>query len=210
MRKIITVILDPAHGSDVKGKSSPDGRHREYQWSRMISKMLEEALVEKGYTVAYTTKSDIEIGLTKRKQNADNQVIGKGNIKLLLSNHNNAAGSDGKWHTARGCEIWTSKGKTLSDLFADELFRGLHTEFPEGSVVKYRYGDPSTGNKDKDENFTVLMGGSYYACLIEWLFQDNQDDVAMLQDPKCNEKYVKAIVQGVEYINEYAYSKLNK
>lgn len=210
MKKIVTVILDPAHGADVKGKASPDGKHKEYQWSRMISTMLEKALAEKGYDVGYTSRSDNEIGLTKRKQVAENLVAKSGNIKLLLSNHNNAAGSDGKWHTARGCEIWTSKGKTLSDLFADELFRGLHTEFPQGGVVKYRYGDPSTGNKDKDENFTVLMGGNYYACLIEWLFQDNQDDVSMLMDPVCNEKYVRAIVQGVEYINEYVTSKLKK
>ena len=209
MKKIVTVILDPAHGKDVAGKRSPDGKHLEYVWSRMISNMIEEELVKLGYQVEWTTKSENEIGLTKRKENANNIVANKGNIKLLLSNHNNAAGNGDRWLNARGCEIWTSKGKTLSDLFADELFRGLHTQFPEGGPIKYRYGDPASGNKDKDENFTVLMG-NYYACLIEWLFQDNEDDVKMLRDPLCNQKYVKAIIQGVEYINDYVTSKLNK
>ena len=37
MRKLI-VILDPAHGSDVKGKRSPDGTHLEYLWSMQKTK----------------------------------------------------------------------------------------------------------------------------------------------------------------------------
>ena len=28
--------------------------------------------------------------------------------------------------------------------------------------------------KDKEANFTVLMGADYMAVLIEWLFQDNK------------------------------------
>lgn len=28
--KKLTIILDPAHGIDIAGKRSPDGKHREY------------------------------------------------------------------------------------------------------------------------------------------------------------------------------------
>ena len=45
MRKLI-VILDPAHGSDVKGKRSPDGTHLEYIWSREICKKLKDRLIK--------------------------------------------------------------------------------------------------------------------------------------------------------------------
>lgn len=205
-KKHLVIILDPAHGKDVKGKSSPDGKHKEWEWSRMINKKLSGKLEGLGYKVEYTSTSDYEIGLSKRKDNANKLVVGKDEVKFLLSCHNNAAGSDGKWHTATGVEIWTSKGKTLSDLFSEKLFEGLHKYFPENNSIKYRYGGP-TGDRDKDENFTVLMG-NYYACLLEWGFQDNMEDVQMMSDEKTNDKLVEAITLGIEYINDYVTSKL--
>jgi len=33
-------ILDPAHGANTPGKRSPDGKHREYKWSREIISMI--------------------------------------------------------------------------------------------------------------------------------------------------------------------------
>ena len=38
--KSLCIILDPAHGNDVKGKCSPDGTHKEYLWSREICKRM--------------------------------------------------------------------------------------------------------------------------------------------------------------------------
>ena len=64
MKKLI-IILDPAHGSDVAGKRSPDGLHREYKWSREICadlKILFEAL---GYEVHYTNYLDTACYLAK-------------------------------------------------------------------------------------------------------------------------------------------------
>lgn len=52
MRKLI-VILDPAHGSDVKGKRSPDGTHLEYLWSREICKKLKDRLILNDFKVKY-------------------------------------------------------------------------------------------------------------------------------------------------------------
>ena len=50
MRKLI-VILDPAHGSDVKGKRSPDGNHLEYIWRREICKKLKDRLILNDFRV---------------------------------------------------------------------------------------------------------------------------------------------------------------
>lgn len=204
--KKISVILDPAHGSNVKGKSSPDGGHKEYIWSRMIAKKLAEKLKALDYQVAFTTESELEIGLTKRKLAAEKVVIPKGNVKLLISNHNNAAGADGKWHNASGVEIWTAKGKSLSDVLADYIAESLESSFKEDKAIKFRY-DLSDGDKDKEENFTVLMG-NYFAILIEWLFQDNLYDVKRLSDEATNDKYVDAVVKGIERCNEFITKKL--
>lgn len=40
--------------------------------------------------------------------------------------------------------------------------------------------DLSDGDNDKESKFTVLMGSGYSAVLLEWLFQDNREDVALL------------------------------
>ena len=54
MRKLI-VILDPAHGSDVKGKRSPDGTHLEYIWSREICKKLKDRLILNDFREFFNT-----------------------------------------------------------------------------------------------------------------------------------------------------------
>ena len=125
-----------------------------------------------------------------------------------LSNHNNAAGADGKWHNATGVELWTAKGKSLSDVLADYIAESLESSFKEDKAIKFRY-DLSDGDKDKEENFTVLMG-NYFAILIEWLFQDNLYDVKRLSDEATNDKYVDAVVKGIERCNEFITKKLGQ
>ena len=57
--------------------------------------------------------------------------------------------------------------------------------------------------KDFEAKFTVLMGNDYMACLIEWLFQDNKEDVKLLADEMTNQKYEESLIKAIEEINEY-------
>ena len=181
MARRLLPIIDFAHGSDVAGKQSPDGRHKEYLWSRKVGKMLAERLKREGFEVAFTNTKDTEIGLSRRKEIANNLDAPRGGTKFLLSLHNNAAGMGNEWCAARGFEIWTTKGQTRSDLFATVIFEQLQEDFPTTDGYKHRT-DPSDGDPDKEANFTVLMGNNYWGVLLEWLFQDNPDDVALLED----------------------------
>lgn len=192
--KIVTIILDAAHGKDVAGKCSPDGKFREYKWSRFMISKLEPMLRSLGYKVYQTNETDVEIGLTKRK-NIANSI--KGENKLLLSIHNNAAGGDGKWHTATGIEFYTSRNQTVSDVFAECLYKSFSVHLPE---ERYRV-DNTDGDSDKESNFTVLMGSSYWACLAEIMFQDTKEDVAKLNDEAWCEKCASAFVTGIEHFN---------
>lgn len=205
--KRLVIILDPAHGSDVSGKCSPDGTHKEWEWSRKVCKDLELVLKSYGFRVEYTSKANTEIGLSKRKSVANGIIISSKQVKFLLSLHNNASGSDNKWHDATGIEIWTSVGKTISDIFADYLFEGIKVYFPENKPLRYRYNALTPGDKDKESNFTVLMG-NYAACLVEWLFQDSKDDVKLLQDESTNKKFVDSLVEGILKTEEYLESKI--
>lgn len=198
MKRNIIVILDPAHGADVKGKCSPDGRHHEFAWSRERVKSLRSILTDLGYEVYVTTESENEPGLSKRKNFATQ--IRKGEKKLLLSLHNNAAGNGNKWMDARGVEVYTTPGVTDSDICADYILGQFGKDFPE---IKMRYNRNAKLEKDKEAMFTVLMGADYMGVLIEWLFQDNKNDVELLMNPEMNRRFESSIVDAIENINDY-------
>lgn len=206
MKKLL-IILDPAHGEETPGKRSPDGRHREYKWSRERCKQIEILLKSEGYTVAWSNTTDSEIGLSKRVQAAN--TFAKQYpylIPLFISLHNNAAGDGSQWMQASGIEIYTSVGRTTSDIFADSVLKQLKEWFPDS---KHRYYKDEYLERDKESNFTVLMG-NYSAMLVEFLFQDNKDDVSLLEDQTVNKRFEDSIVSGIEDCNTYVLTKLLK
>lgn len=195
MKKLI-IILDPAHGEDVAGKRSPDGVHREYKWSRMICDQLDIVLSALGYEVQCTNHSTKEIGLDKRRKYAENFKTDK--IKVLLSVHNNAAGDGSKWLNARGFEIWTRKGFDKADILAELIFQAAKEWFPE---IKHRYANDSEYNRDKEGKLYMTNSQKYFGVLLEWGFQDNKEDVAILNNTKYNNAFVDSLVDAIEAFN---------
>lgn len=193
MRKL-TVILDAAHGHDVAGKCSPCKTHHEWSWSRDICYTLAIHLHKAGYPVYFTVSQPTEPGLSYRVARAQ-QV--PGDHRLLISLHNNAAGDGTTWNKARGVEIFTSPGQTNSDWMATEVLRHIKNWMPD---VRQRT-DITDGDDDKEAKFTVLMGAGYYAMLIEWLFMDNKEDLALLKDAETNENLIDAIVEALNCID---------
>ena len=193
--KKLIVILDAAHGSNVAGKRSPDGQHLEYQWSRMIVNRLIPLLNMHGFQFYETVTGEIEPGLRERKRKA-NEFPGDSRYKFLISLHNNAAGNGKEWMKARGVEIYTSVGRSNSDLYADIMMNAFQSYFPK---LIYRK-DMSDGDQDKEANFTVLMG-NYSAVLLEWLFMDNKDDVLKLSCEQMNYMLASAIIDSCLRIN---------
>ena len=126
--------------------------------------------------------------------------IRRGERKLLLSLHNNAAGSNGEWMNARGVEVYTTPGMTNSDICADYILNQFKEDFPE---IKMRYNKNAKFERDKEAKFTVLMGADYMGVLVEWLFQDNKEDVELLMDANINRKFETSIVNAIEKINNY-------
>lgn len=198
MRKNLVIILDPAHGANVVGKCSPDNTHREYLWSRERVRNLVLLLTDLGYEVYVTTESINEPGLTKRKNFATQ--VRKGAKKLLLSLHNNAAGNGSNWMNARGVSVYTTPGITDADTCADIILNQLTEDFPK---MKMRFNWDADLYRDMEAKFTVLMGSGYMGVLIEWLFQDNIDDVGMLKDAEVNRRFESSIVAAIEKMNDY-------
>lgn len=190
-------ILDPAHGSDTPGKRSPDGKHREYLWSRNIIKLILDDPRSSQYDmISPFLKRETEPGLSTRVRYYN--LLKSIKPKLVISLHNNAQGSGAQWMNARGFSIYTSKGQTKSDKFAEIFINKFVQRFP---LLKTRV-ETIDGDKDYEQNFTILMGSNYFAILMEILFQDNKEDVEILNDPGFLQDFVNCFYDGLEVIEK--------
>ena len=96
-------LIDPGHGRNTPGKCSPDGRFREYQYTREIAAAVVARLQALGHDaeVLVPEFEDIPLSERVRRVNAWCRRLGKDHV-VLVSVHVDAAGSDGQRHTATG------------------------------------------------------------------------------------------------------------
>lgn len=196
------LILDPAHGKDTPGKRSPDGKFREYLWSREICSRLRDMINQHiaasasagaaNLKVIFSTESEFEPGLPARVAVANKYPL-KPSIKFFLSIHANAAGMGIRWEKARGFSIWTSRGETFSDKYATIIFEQFTKDFPDIQTrTDYTDGDP-----DIESNFYVLRRTTCPAVLIETMFQDNKEDVKIMQSESFKSKFVLTLFNSI-------------
>lgn len=195
------ILIDNGHGAETKGKSSPDGKLREYAWAREIAKRVEAKLVALGYDAQriVTEENDISINTRINRVNAICKTAGAKNV-LLLSIHNNAAGG-GQWMTARGFSAFVSKNsssnsKKFAALLTDEaIARNLmgNRSIPAGKYWTWSWTTSDIG---------ILKGTNCPAVLTENLFMDNQEDCTYLLSETGKETladlHVQAIVKYVK------------
>lgn len=169
------VLIDNGHGKNTKGKCSPDKRLMEWQWTRWIAAMVCEKLMKKGIDARLLVPEDTDISLAERvrRTNWVCKQYGASNV-ALVSIHVNAAGSDGKWHDARGFSVWVAKtcstaSKKLAKLMYDEA---------EKRNLKGNRWVPA--ERYWQANFAMVKNTSCPAVLTENLFQDNHEDVDFL------------------------------
>lgn len=193
------IILGTAHLKSTPGKCSPDKKFFEYLYSRKIVKKIYSILKQKGYDVYIDVpEEDLKITsnqeLTYRCKIVNNycKKFGTANC-IYVSIHVNAAGGDGKWHTATGWEAYTTKGITKADKLADCLYRAAEANLKGKKIRK----DLSDKDPDKEANFYVLKHSYCPAVLTENFFQDNKDDVAFLESEEGIDKIVNLHIEGI-------------
>lgn len=194
------LLLDPAHGKNVKGKCSPDRRHREYIWSRdQIRKLMHDSLVDDNCFYIpdspYLDYTD-EPGLTKRVRTY-NKRIQNYDKSIVISLHNDANPKSicdeegyGKGH---GIAFWTSRGETLADKYAEFMYHEFRKLMPREHFRTAYWLNKKESVKDADyeSDFTILAGNKsvkteYEGVLIEVLFQNNKNDLEKLLSPNWN------------------------
>ena len=167
------VLIDNGHGSNTPGKRSPDGRLREYAYTREIAERLVMELRKNGIDAERIVKEEIDVPLAERCRRANEY---KASEAILVSIHCNAAGNGSDWMSARGWEAWTSVGKTKADKLATCLYENAEYCLPGMKIRK----DMTDGDQDKESGFYILKHTKCPAVLTENLFQDNKKDVEFL------------------------------
>ena len=190
----VLVILGTAHGSNTPGKRSPDGRLREYAWSREIVTRVEKELKERGYNVAVDLRQDYEPSLAFRVK-AVNNLCAKARNALYVSIHINAAGRGDKWYDASYWTVWTSRGQTAGDKLATCMWEAAKELLPGREKVKADWKD---GDADYESDFYVLKHTDCPACLTENLMQDNKSDVDWLLSDEGKRVMTEIHVRGIE------------
>jgi N-acetylmuramoyl-L-alanine amidase len=187
------ILIDNGHGENTPGKRSPDGKLREYSYTREIADRVVLELTKRGYDAERIVKENVDVPLVERVRRV-NEVCGRlGSSKVILvSIHCNAVGNGG-WMKARGWSAYTSIGRTKADKLADRLYESARMYFTGQRIRE----DRSDGDPDWEEGFYVLKKTKCPAVLTENFFQDNQEDVAYLLSSEGKQAIVDVHVEGI-------------
>lgn len=194
------ILIDNGHGENTPGKCSPNGKFREYQYTREIAQAVEYELKKRGYDAERIVREDIDVPLAERARRVNEYCgrLGTANV-LLVSIHVNAAGNGSEWMNARGWSAYTSKGQTKADKLATSMYKAAEEVLPDGIRIRKDYSD---GDEDWEENFYILRKTKCPAVLTENLFQDNREDVTFLTSDAGKRAIIDIHVRGIEnYIN---------
>ena len=190
------VLIDNGHGSNTPGKCSPDKQHREYRWTREFAVMLEAALRDKGFNAQRIVEESWDVSPRERcrRVNAVCRQFGTKNV-LLVSLHNDAAGSRGEWLNARGFSARVSlNASSRSKSLATFITKAVEAE---GITIR----KPLPTQYYWPQNLAICRDTNCAAVLTENLFQDNREDVALLNSDEGKRKLCNAHVNGIiEYI----------
>jgi len=189
----ILFVLDPGHGKTTPGKRSPkwpDGTQLfEYEFNRDIVRRIGNSLLNSGIYHIWTTLSNYDMPLENRVHLANRAVHTHKHV-IYVSVHANAGGGTG-W------EVFTSKGNTDSDQYAEIFFNKMKKEFPN---MTFR-ADYLDGDSDKEENFYVLRKTICPAVLTENFFMDTYDpDCKILLSEDGREKIAKGHINAINEI----------
>lgn len=195
------ILVDNGHGVETPGKRSPDGRLREYQYCRDIAAALVELLKAAGYDAQLLVPEIRDVPLNKGTDTRVKRVnnicaqLGAANV-LLVSIHNNAAGSKGQWLTARGWSGYVAQNasansKRLAECLADAAAA-------QGLKVR----KPLATQKYWVQSLAICRETKCPAVLTENLFQDNRQDVDYLLTAEGRAAIVQLHFVGIlNYLN---------
>lgn len=209
----MVILIDNGHGSQVLGKQSPilddsikiggefteNGRFKEWKYTRVISHLIVNKLIDMGYDARLVTPEENDASLAERirRINTICNKEGASNV-LLISVHANAVGDSSKWMEGKGWEAYTTRGKTISDTLADFLYKRADSNI-KGRKIREDWTD---GDRDKEADFYIIKKAKCAAVLTENFFYDNKDDLRYLTSDEGVHAVVRLHIEGIiDFIN---------
>ena len=190
------VLIDNGHGATCPN-GSPDKQIREYSYAREIAALLEQKLKEKGVTAIriVTEENDVPLSTRVSRINTICREFNPNNC-CVVSIHLDAAGSDNKWHNARGFSVRVAKNASNK---SKKLARLLYEQAEALNLKGNRSVPPK---KYLVQNLAICRDTNCAAVLTENLFQDNKEDVAFLLSKEGKDAIVQLHLKGLlNYIN---------
>jgi len=192
------ILLDNGHGVNTAGKRSPDGRLREFAYTRDIAARLEQKLRGAGFDVQRIVPEEFDVSLSERCRRV-NEVVRKAPRSrdvLLVSIHCNAAASSG-WQKARGWSVYVSLNASQnSRILASHLEAAARQQ---GLTIRR----PSPAQPWHVKNLAMCRDTNCPAVLTENLFQDNLEDVEFLLSERGRQAIVDLHFNGIiNYIKD--------
>lgn len=189
--KMVKILLDNGHGVETLGKRSPDGRLREYSYTREVARGVCDGLRERGYDADLLVREEHDVPLGERVKRVNAVCKSFDGHVLVVSVHCDAAGSDGLWHSARG---WSGRVALNASRESKRLARCLAVS-ARGARLRVRTPDAKTDYWA--QNLAICRDTLCPAVLTENLFMDNKEDVEFLLSEEGKAVIVGVHVEGI-------------
>lgn len=185
------VLIDNGHGKETPGKCSPDGRLREYAYTREIAIRVESKLKQANIDAVRIVPEETDVPLAERVDRANRTYAEAGKQALLVSIHCNAMGSGAEWMPAHGWSVFVGgnasrKSKLLARTIAQAaLSKKVAVRQPSRQVLYWT------------ADLYICRKTNCPAILVENFFQDNREDVDFLLSETGKQCVTDIMVEGI-------------
>lgn len=191
------VLIDNGHGENTPGKRSPDGRLREWSYTRKIADRVIAGLRTKGIDADRIVKEMVDIPLSVRCRRANTIYRESGGNAILVSIHCNAAGLGSDWLSAHGWSVFVADNASTNS-------KKLATCLAEVAIQKEVFvRQPTLEQLFWIQNLAICRDTNCPTILTENFFQDNKEDVEFLLSDEGMQMVTQIHVEGVmNYLNK--------
>lgn len=184
------ILIDNGHGVETPGKCSPDGRLREYAYTREIADRVVQNLQKAGIDALRIVPEKTDISLSERVERANKAYIESGKNAILVSIHCNAMGSGTEWMPAKGWSVFVG-GKASSNS------KKLARQLAEVALKKVKVRQPTPQSSYWTADLYICNKTNCPAVLVENFFQDNKEDVEYLLSEEGKQCVTDITVEGI-------------
>lgn len=185
------VLIDNGHGVETQGKRSPDGRLREYAYTREIAKRVVNNLQNVNINAVCIVPEETDVKLEERVKRANDVYTEAKGQAILVSIHCNAMGNGSEWMPAHGWSVFVSGNASVKS-------KQLAIELAKAALDKrVNVRQPSAQALFWTSDLFICRKTNCPTVLVENFFQDNKEDVQFLLSEEGKQCVTKITVEGI-------------